>query len=263
MSVSPPRYVHVNLVEPCPPPAACDSTGFRPLTTSHLGGLAWAGRYLYAAETDVGFRVFDLAQFYQPGPGTPYVLPQVRTVSQVDACGPSPCPDPPPRCPPPIAGKPSTAPCPLKFSFASTANGAPWRLVSGEFDQNADTARIVSWPLGTSGLIDTSAVARNNQKDELITGKDLVKLQGVAASGAKTVLSASYGSDNPGKRHRVATVSPWTNGGTAPGMGALTDGMPAGIEDLASTQTRNQLWAISEFENRRWIWATTFVSAFR
>jgi hypothetical protein len=249
-SVSPPRYVHVNLVEPCPPPSTCNSTGFRPLTTSHLGGLAWAGRYLYAAETNVGFRVFDLAQFYQL-PGGAYVLPQVRTFSQVDTC------------PLPVAGKPSTAPCPLRFSFASTANGAPYRLVSGEFDETADSARIVSWPLGVNGLINTTAAARNNQKDELITGKDLVKLQGVAASGAKTVLSASFGSSNPGKRHRVATVSPWTNGGKLPGMGALTVGMPVGIEDLASTQSRNQLWAISEFERKRWIWETTFNSAFR
>ena len=178
------------------------------------------------------------------------MLPQVKTFSQVDTC------------PPPVAGKPSTAPCPLRFSFASTANGAPYRLVSGEFDETADTARIVSWPLDANGLIDTSAVARNNQKDELITGKNLVKLQGVAASGPKTVLSASY-SSTPGKRHRVATVSPWTNGDArCRAWGPLTVGMPAGIEDLASTQAGNQLWAISEFEKQRWIWATTFQSAF-
>ena len=252
-SVAQPRYVHVNLAEPCTPGSfGCNTDGFRPLTTSHLGGLAWAGKYLYAAETDVGFRVFDLTQFYQlPGPAPEYVLPQVKTFKQVDTC------------PPPVAGKPSTAPCALRFSFASIANGAPRRLVAGEFDQTEDTARIVSFPLDdTTGLLITTSAARNAQEDELITGEDLTQFQGVAASGPKTVLSASFGSSNPGERHRVATISPWTNGGTLPGMGALTVGMPTGIEDLASTQVGNEVWAISEFEQKRWIWATTFASAF-
>jgi hypothetical protein len=259
-SAAQPRYVHVYLVEPCTPGSSgCNTDGFRPLTTSHLGGLAWTGKYLYAAETNVGFRVFDLTQFYQlPGPGPLYVLPQVKTFKQVDTC------------PRPVSDKPSTAPCPLRFSFASIANGAPRRVVAGEFDETEDTARIVSFPLDTTGLLQTSSTARNAQKDELITGEDLIQFQGVAASGPRTLLSASFGSENPGERHRVATISPWagpsqepaTNGGALPGMGVQTVGMPVGIEDLASTQVGNEVWAISEFEKKRWIWATTFDSAF-
>jgi hypothetical protein len=132
--------------------------------------------------------------------------------------------------------------------------------VSGEFNETNDYARVVSWPLQASGLIDTSAAGRNKQKNELVTGSDLVKFQGVAANGATTVLSASFGSGNPGKRHRIKTQSPYATGG--PGMGANSVGAPTGIEDLAGSKASNALWAIAEFPGKRWIWSTSYNANF-
>ena len=251
-SANPKRYLNVVLYEPCTGGAGCQS-GFKPLLDSHVGGLAWAGKYLYVADTARGFKVFDLTQFYKQA-GPTYALPQVMQYSQPTSAT---------QCSLAVTG--SVRPCTLDFSFASIANGAPYRLVAGEFSETADTARIVSWPLLSTGLIDTTAAGRDKQKDELVTGSDLVKFQGVAVNGNTTVLSASYAQStvaNSGKTHRITTRSPWTNSGSQLGMAAVTRKAPRGIEDLAASKTRNVVWSISEFPGRRWIWATTYPAAF-
>jgi hypothetical protein len=134
--------------------------------------------------------------------------------------------------------------------------------VSGEFDQFFDFARVVSWPLLSNGLLDLSAAGQGNQKNELVTGKDLIQFQGVAANGSKTVLTSSYGANKPGKVFRITTRSPYTNGGALPGMAAVTKAAPSGIEDLAASKTRNVVWAIAEFPGRRWVWSTSYTAAF-
>jgi hypothetical protein len=236
----------VTLQVPCTGAAPCQN-GFKPLVGSHVGGLAWAGKYLYVADTKAGFKVFDLTQFYlQPGPV--FSLPQVAQYTQPTSCS--------------AAVSASVKPCTLDFSYVSIANGAPYRLVSGEFDQFFDFARVVSWPLLSNGLLDLSAAGQGNQKNELVTGKDLIQFQGVAANGSKTVLTSSYGANKPGKVFRITTRSPYTNGGALPGMAAVTKAAPSGIEDLAASKTRNVVWAIAEFPGRRWVWSTSYTAAF-
>lgn len=248
LTTFPVTYRHLDLFAACDITSPCPlDGGFKPLTGSHVGGVAWAGRYLYVADTSLGFRVFDLTKIFDYGTESPnrFVLPEVVRYTQTD------------QCPSPIDGVPTTEPCALTFSFASVASGLPRRLVSGEFADNGghhEGARIVSWPLNADGTIATGD--RAAQKDDLIGGTDLIEFQGVAVAGAlgeKLVLSSSYGNGSDGKRHAFAS--------RAPASPSTTIAWPTGVEDLYVSEQRNQLWTLTEFAGKRWVWAEGFSAA--
>ena len=80
------RYRNVLLVAP-------KSAGTRfDQVPVHAGGIAWLGKYLYVADTNNGFRVFDTerivrvpAELAAESPEHPYLMPQVGRVESVGA----------------------------------------------------------------------------------------------------------------------------------------------------------------------------------
>jgi hypothetical protein len=101
----------------------------RPITT-HAGGIAWFGNYLYVAETHGGLRVFDLRHILKVPParalGYEYALPQ--------------------------AGSFRTTSKSLVFSYVSVDRTSS--LVTGEYRKGRTGGRIVRWRLDpASGLV--------------------------------------------------------------------------------------------------------------
>jgi hypothetical protein len=102
----------------------------RPITT-HAGGIAWFGNYLYVAETHGGLRVFDLRHILKVPParalGYEYALPQ--------------------------AGSFRTTSKSLVFSYVSVDRTSS-SLVTGEYRKGRTGGRIVRWRLDpASGLV--------------------------------------------------------------------------------------------------------------
>jgi hypothetical protein len=102
----------------------------RPITT-HAGGIAWFGNYLYVAETHGGLRVFDMRHILKVPPanalGYEFALPQ--------------------------AGSFRTTAKSLVFSFVSVDRTSS-SLLTGEYRKGRTGGRLVRWKLDpASGLV--------------------------------------------------------------------------------------------------------------
>lgn len=125
------RYRHVSLGEPTRAPWE-RRVRLRPVRV-HAGGIAWAGRHLWVADTLRGLRAFGLDEIVEL-PGGELLLPQVGAhrlplLAAVTARGP-------------------------RFSYLSLerpAGGGPATLASGEYRDKRPGARIVRWPLPAGG----------------------------------------------------------------------------------------------------------------
>ena len=180
-------YRHVLLVEP-------DATrGFKPVT-NHAGGLAWAGSFLYEADTTRGVRVFDLSRLSKVSTasvcdtragmvngvacayGYEYVLPQVG--AYVFPSGLSDA-------------------CRLRFSFVSLDRStSPPSLLAGEYDNDPVTglySRLVRFPMvAGTGRLRTGPTGVCTASGAWYAGNR--NLQGAVASGAKFYLNSTRGS---------------------------------------------------------------------
>lgn len=108
------KYRHVLLVD----------RNLKPITT-HAGGIAWYGHYLYIAETHVGRRVFDLQHILKASvEGYAYALPQAGTFRTASE---------------------------LTFSFVSV-DRATASLLTGEYIAGKAGGRLAQWPLGAEDL---------------------------------------------------------------------------------------------------------------
>ena len=141
------KYRHVLLVEPDA------DRGFKPVK-NHVGGLVWYWPYLYVADTGKGMRVFDLQRILKVDTssacdryvgkhsgkycayGYAYALPQVNAYfypgTMHDTCKP-------------------------KFSFIGleTINGQK-SILSGEYVKDGNNGRLVRWPAGSGGKLQTN-----------------------------------------------------------------------------------------------------------
>ena len=109
------KYRHVLLVD----------RNLKPITT-HAGGIAWYGHYLYVAETHVGLRVFDMQHILKASiEGYAYALPQAGTFRTTSE---------------------------LTFSFVSVDRATP-SLLTGEYVAGKAGGRLVQWTLGPDGLL--------------------------------------------------------------------------------------------------------------
>ena len=184
--------MHLDLVEPkAPACSGCPST-LAPIA-SHVGGAAWAGKYLYVPDTNNGFRVFDLTWILRTTPKN-FVLPQVAYFQQPASSS-------------------------LNFSFASIdATGSKPVLVSGEYVDGGAGARIVRWPLSVDNKLRTDA-GKVTSLEVLETRRDvLTNIQGVASRGSTYLLTRSRGADEPGTLYRgrpgeaADDLGPWLTG---------------------------------------------------
>ncbi|MFC7486385.1 hypothetical protein ACOCJ7_14160 [Knoellia sp. CPCC 206453] len=140
----------------------------------HAGGAAWAGPYLYVADTDRLFR-FDVRQLMQDSGGNPLLVPDRRYDALNDASTP--------------LGE-------AVFSSISTDwSGSRRSLVSAQYTDDHDVApNVVRWPLRAGGALASSDGVVGSTDNLLIdTDSDVYKVQGVEAHGDTYYFSQSDG----------------------------------------------------------------------
>lgn len=233
-----PRYRHVLLVEPFR-----DHEGnldLRPVLV-HAGGICWYGPFILVAGTERGIRVFDVADITAVpaardrdrigrGPdgrlsaaGYTFVLPQAFSYDAWSS--------------PDVEG--------LRFSFLSLdRTGDGHHLVAGEYGRRGASRRLSRYALDpTTGLLIDDGDG-NSRPIELLTDQ-AERMQGAVCVDGRYVITASRG---PRARGDL-----WTG---LPGQLALHRGVLAiGPEDIAHWPARQQLWTLSEWPTRRWVYA--------
>lgn len=225
-----PRYRHVLLVAP--------HRRFGVLTVGtvpvHAGGIAVLGDFLYVADTFFGVRLFRLRDVLRTRSGTPgphgydYVLPQLMALRV-----------------PLLAGRRR-----LSWSFLSIgeAAGRP-SLVVGEYRRaRAAPPRLVRYALDPdTGL--PIPDARGRVAPVEVHEHQPSRMQGAAVHGDIWWLTASAGEGVPGDLY-VGAPGAWTRH-----RGVL----PTGPEDLDWARPGEELWSVSEWPRRRWVFpvATT------
>ena len=218
-----PSYRHVLLVEPV---KVGPMHLFRPVRV-HAGGIVWYGDHLFVAGSDAGIRVFRLDDITHVrnrvrARGYRYVLPQASTYDADQD------PD-------------QTA---LTYSFLSLDRGPEIdRLVAGEYGtKGSGSHRLVRYPLDR----DTQLLRGDEQGRSValeLHESQPDRMQGATLVGDTWVVTASAGEGRPGdlwvgrpghlRRHRGV--------------------LPTGPEDVAHWPQRRQVWSLSEWPGRRWV----------
>ncbi|HJR39252.1 MAG TPA: hypothetical protein VJ819_12800 [Nocardioidaceae bacterium] len=230
-----PRYRHVLLVEPVPTSSGVD---LRPVRV-HAGGLVWHGDYLHVAGTARGiysFRLDDIVRVPTTGDrsslalhpdgsidgfGYKYLLP-VRFTYDARAD------DGFER---------------LRYSFLSLDRStSPHQLVAGEYGRRSMTTRLVRYEIDPeTSLLRTSSDGL--ARPLLLSSDGVPGMQGAAVvHGTYYVTTSSgrygYGSlyvGQPGAFTRHAKV------------------LPIGPEDITYWPSRDELWSLTEYPARRYV----------
>ena len=237
---SAPRYRHVLLVAPR---RRLGLLTVRAVPV-HAGGIAVSGNLLLVADTLAGLRVFALDDVMRAPedagggplhrvravlrrlrglrrPGADVVLPQLTTCRMPLRAG---------------AGR-------LRWSFVSVARGPEGEsLVVGEYRRAGSSPRLARYPLDeATGL--PALDARGRCAPLEVHDAQPVRMQGAALHEGTWFATASTGEGNPGDLH-VGAPGAWRRH-----RGVL----PTGPEDLAWSRPGEQLWCVSEWPGRRWV----------
>ena len=234
-----PRYRHVLLVAPR---RRLGLLTVRSVPV-HAGGIAVSGGLLLVADTVFGLRVFRLADVMRTPPAAGRgLLHRVRTVlgrlrglrrPGADAVLPQLL-----ACRMPLrtgAG--------LRWSFVSVAHEAGGSsLVVGEYRRAGSSPRLARYPLDErTGL--PALDARGRCAPLEVHDAQPVRMQGAALHEGTWFATASAGEGNPGDLYAGA-----------PGAWRRHRGvLPTGPEDLAWSRPGEQLWCVSEWPGRRWV----------
>ena len=218
------RYRHVLLVKPVLEGGVAD---IEPLTV-HAGGIVWFGPYLHVAATAKGFHTCRLDDLLRVSDdevsayGHRYVLP-VRFSYQAET----------------DEGHER-----LRYSFMSLDKAAtPPDILAGEYGRGDTTRRLVRFPVDPETLLLATlddGVSRPSMLDEGVGQmQGAVVARGryyvTVSKGPKTFGSVYTGEPGAFKRHRWAT--------------------PMGPEDIAYWPSTDELWSVSEWPRRRWIFS--------
>ncbi|CAG6390754.1 hypothetical protein NMG29_10190 [Streptomyces cocklensis] len=293
------KYAHVLLVYPFV--NASGNASYMSLRTSehlgaaslHAGGIVWYGYKLYVADTDRGFRVFDLhdimdlkaagadadltdksaigrqsGTFYAHG--YQYILPESGGWTNT-ACDDLTNAAGKPECDMQDGAKKCTAQdITPTTSFASLdRTGSVRHIISGEFCAKADaddaftTGRVVRWPMETDGGVPQTDANGYWRADAayripyLGSGQVSGNIQGAAVVNGKWYLSQSNGDGSGGTAdlgHYLVATQPSGSTGTLAYSTSLKQAI--GIEDLSVWQQTNQtlLFTVTEWKNRRMIY---------
>lgn len=218
-----PRYRHVLLVEP-------QRRGFlhslRPVRV-HAGGIVWYGKHLYVAGSSKGLRVFRLDDIVRVRnrfrtKGYRYVLPQFTSYA---------------------AGHDDVAP--MVYSFMSLDRaGEEDHLVVGEYGRKGGSHRLMRYAIDR----DTELLRSDDHGTAVpaeMYDRQIERMQGATLVNGTWVITASMGPDNPGDL--------WVG---RPGAYTRHKGvLPTGAEDITYWPQRGQLWSLTEWPNRRWVYA--------
>lgn len=234
-----PRYRHVLLVEAVPDRRG--RPGLRPVLV-HAGGICWHGDLVYVAGTEEGIRVFRLSDLlavpdernraHRVGRGRQgswsafgyrYVLPQAFAYTAWSADDRE----------------------ELRYSFLSfDGTGDPAGLVVGEYGRGAMTTRLTRFGLDRGSHLLTTDESGHAWPVELHPDQ-LEQMQGAAVIHGRYAITCSRGRARPGDL--------WTG---RPGSWAYHRAVLAvGPEDITYWPHRRQLWTVSEWPRRRWVYA--------
>lgn len=235
-----PRYRHVLLVEPFRDPSS-GVVDLRPVMV-HAGGICWYGGYLYVAGTRRGITVFELDDLsVVPGSegdddligrqpdghysayGYAFVLPQSF---RYDAWSDEDVEE-------------------LRYSFLSLdRTGDTHHLVAGEYGRRGATTRLIRYALDReTGLLST--VDDGHHRPLELRDDETQRMQGAVLVDGRYAITSSRGSRSRGDL--------WTG---PPGDLTLHRGVLAiGPEDIACWPARRQLWTLTEWPTRRWVYA--------
>lgn len=202
----------------------------------HAGGIAWVGRYLYVADTGVGFRVFDLERILKVSTGTDvmgydgasgnyyahnyaYILPQVETIADASSCSP-------------------------RFSFvALDGTTSPPSLVSGEYDSGSITGRLYRWPLDpATDRLQLVGAGRVIAGGAWFSGHS--HIQGALAHDGQMWLSSSKPAAGAGILYRTSEGTPTEN-----------IGWNDSPEDMSFDPVEESVWSLSEAEDARYVFS--------
>lgn len=232
-----PRYRHVLLVEPFLD--AAGEVDYRPVVV-HAGGIVWYGGYIYVAGTERGLRVFEIDDLtavpahrharrsigrrHDGGYaafGYRYVLPQSFAYSAWWAEGLE----------------------PMRYSFLSLDRAAH-HLVAGEYGRDGASTRLVHFALDpATGLLSTHDDG-HCWPLELLSAQ-VERMQGAAYVEGGYAITCSQG--------RTSRGDLWTG---RPGELTRHRGVLAiGPEDITYWPARQQLWTLTEWPTRRWVYA--------
>ena len=247
-----------------------DSTG----VSLHAGGMAWYGNYLYVADTDRGFRVFDMRYIFDLqsaangdttdklqigrqngiyyGHGYRYVMPEVAAwTNVVDR-------DPAKKCTV-NAGSPT-------FSFVGLDRSGADHLTTGEFcaDLNGtapadDKGRVAGWPvIGTGDSAGQPEVGGDGLwRADSAFRLPIGNIQGAVRDNGVWYLSRSQGSTTSGQLITTNAASGTT--GTLTLGGNSTRTVAIGPEDLSFWSSfnggQNVIWTVTEWPGRRMLYA--------
>lgn len=230
-----PRYRHVLLVSPRRP------FGFLTVgrVPAHAGGIAVRGDMLYVADTDSGVRLFrlgDVLRVVEPPAATrrgwfrrlparrfgyDYVLPQLMALRVPLRAGPR----------------------RLRHSFLSIGevDGGP-NLVVGEYRRKGGAPRLARYALDPeTGLPAAGAHGRAVPVEVFERQPD--RMQGAAVHEGTWFLTASSGEGVAGDLY-VGAPGAWSRHRRV---------LPPGPEDLDWSRPGEELWCVTEWPGRRWV----------
>jgi hypothetical protein len=210
-----PRYHHVLLVEP--------TTGgsFVPVKV-HAGGIVWSGDRLFVAATYGGLREFRLGDILDTRKaglfGYRYLLPQVASFE------------------PPKPERGAKVRDRIRYSFLSLESRTSdddLRLITGEYSK------------GDRGQLARLRLAAGRSAVDEVHVPVIPHMQGATLFERTWFVSASRGDKRGGDL--------WI--GTPDAMVRHEGVLPPGPEDLALWPEHNQLWSVTEFPGKRFVFA--------
>ncbi|HEU4512444.1 MAG TPA: hypothetical protein VFR87_05020 [Nocardioidaceae bacterium] len=228
------RYRHVLLVD-----AVAGEEGtvdMRPLKV-HAGGIVWHGDHLHVAGTARGLSTFRLDDVMRVGDlrdpnrlgidrgsfGYRYLLPARFTYDAFADDGHE----------------------RMRYSFLSLDRGSDeHRLLAGEYGRGGRTTRLVDFAMDPgTGLLRTSEEGHARPLSLPVQG--LEGMQGATVVGDRWYVTTSAGRylrgslyvGRPGAFRRRAWV------------------LPVGVEDITYWPSRDELWSLSEYPGRRYVFA--------
>jgi hypothetical protein len=219
------RYRHVLVVK-----AGTDRRGrtrLEPLLI-HAGGVVWFGPHLHLAGTQRGLYTCNVEDIMRVKAddetfGYRYVLP-VRFTYQA-------------------LNEDTTEP--LRYSFMSLDRGvSPPELVAGEYGVEGETTRLVRYPLDPETLHLHRGEGGESRPVFLDDG-GVGHMQGAAVVDGRYYVTVSRGS------RRLGHLYVGRPGSLRPHRWAL----PPGPEDISYWPSRDQLWSLSEYPGRRFVYA--------
>ena len=225
----------------------------------HGGGILWYGNHLFVADTDRGFRMFDMRRIYDLGAsrngttrhkdrvglidgtyyghGYRYVMPQVGSWTRTAAPGT--------KC--------STSNGTPRFSYVSLDRGHG-HLVAGEYCEarRPSKGRVAVWPIAHAFDARNELITDPSHRWNPVAVHKLPdsNIQGAARINGRWYLSRSRGTFTAGTLY---TTEPATSS-TRTLKVARRQALPIGPEDLSPSQG-NTIWTVAEHPGKRTLYA--------